>query len=395
MKKSNGKKVFSRNEKILRLQKTIYAAICAGVILIVFGAFTFFNKGSASTQKPLKSKKSQTSFETASHNLEPENLRLKQIEWKQDEMEEMISSVLSSQEEIKESFQEVKEQSSNLTLESTKLLKHEIDNLREGFDKEAKEKVASSYENESPVKIVCLDNFEEDEKSHVSAYIPAGTVVRCVLVSASDCSVGVSQPKGPAKMLIRPLENGQLPRKVRVALKDSIVLASAYGDLANERVYVRADRMTIVQPNGDFVETEVSAYVSGEDGREGIRGVVVDRSGSIISRAAFASFLQGVGQSLQTTLNNQTLEKLSKVGDTQPILDIDAFRNGGLQGSSTALNKLSEYYIKRAEQLQPSIQVAAGRVVDLIFTHGVKIGDKDFRKKLAIERSLSREKKNG
>ena len=196
-------------------------------------------------------------------------------------------------------------------------------------------------------------------------------------------------------MLIRPLENGQLPRKVRVALKDSIILASAYGDLANERVYVRADRMTLVQPNGDFVETEVSAYVSGEDGREGVRGIVVDRSGSIITRAAFASFLQGVGQSVQATLNNQTIEKLSKVGDSQTILDVDTFRNAGMQGTNTALNKLAEYYIKRAEQLQPSIQVAAGRIVDLIFTHGVKIGEKDLKKKLEIERAIAKEKKNG
>jgi conjugal transfer pilus assembly protein TraB len=153
--------------------------------------------------------------------------------------------------------------------------------------------------------------------------------------------------------------------------------------------------MTLVQPNGDFVETEVSAYVSGEDGREGVRGIVVDRSGSIITRAAFASFLQGVGQSVQATLNNQTIEKLSKVGDSQTILDVDTFRNAGMQGTNTALNKLAEYYIKRAEQLQPSIQVAAGRIVDLIFTHGVKIGEKDLKKKLEIERAIAKEKKNG
>jgi len=310
-------------------------------------------------------------------------------------MEDILSSVLSSQQEIKESFQEITNQTTQLASENTTIFKAELENFREEIKEGLNTKPITYLQGITPVKIASLDRFQEEEKSHVSAYIPAGTVVRCVLVSASDCSVGVQQPKGPAKMLIRPLENGQLPRKVRVALKDSIILASAYGDLANERVYVRADRMTLVQPNGDFVETEVSAYVSGEDGREGVRGIVVDRSGSIITRAAFASFLQGVGQSVQATLNNQTLEKLSKVGDSQTILDVDTFRNAGMQGGSSALNKLAEYYIKRAEQLQPSIQVAAGRIVDLIFTHGVKIGEKDLKKKLEIERAIAKEKKNG
>ena len=393
-KKSKEKKLLSSNEKILKSQKKIYLFVCVGVLLIIWGAFSLFGgKGSESNNYEVS--RSQTPPETASHNLETENFRLSQIEWKQDEMEDILSSVLSSQQEIKESFQEITNQTTQLASENTTIFKAELENFREEIKEGLNAKPVTSLQGITPVKIASLDRFQEEEKSHVSAYIPAGTVVRCVLVSASDCSVGVQQPKGPAKMLIRPLENGQLPRKVRVALKDSIILASAYGDLANERVYVRADRMTLVQPNGDFVETEVSAYVSGEDGREGVRGIVVDRSGSIITRAAFASFLQGVGQSVQATLNNQTIEKLSKVGDSQSILDVDTFRNAGMQGTNTALNKLAEYYIKRAEQLQPSIQVAAGRIVDLIFTHGVKIGEKDLKKKLEIERAIAKEKKNG
>ena len=32
------------------------------------------------------------------------------------------------------------------------------------------------------------------------------------------------------------------------------------------------------------------------------------------------------------------------------------------------MDKLSEYYIKRAEQLQPVLQVAAGRTVDVVLS---------------------------
>ncbi|WP_194848405.1 TraB/VirB10 family protein [Candidatus Neptunochlamydia vexilliferae] len=386
-------KLQSPHQKTLKTQKKVYLLICVGIIGVLWGAFTLFSGNSKGSKPPEPFYSSPP--ETASHSLEPKNFRLSQIEWKQDEFENILTSLVSSQEELKETLQEVTQKSSQIASENVSFLKEELEDLKVTLKKDLKENNPSPLDCNLPIKIASLEEFQDEETPHVSAYIPAGTVVRCILVSAADCSVGVQQPKGPAKMLIRPLENGQLPRKVRVALKDSVILASAYGDLANERVYVRADRMTLVEPNGDFVETEVSAYVSGEDGREGVRGIVVDRSGSIITRAAFASFLQGIGQGVQATLNNQTIEKLSKVGDSQTILDVDTFRNAGMQGANTALNKLADYYIKRAEQLQPSIQVAAGRVIDLIFTHGVKIGENNLRKKLEIERSLAKEKKHG
>ncbi|NGX50726.1 MAG: hypothetical protein K1060chlam2_00576 [Chlamydiae bacterium] len=222
---------------------------------------------------------------------------------------------------------------------------------------------------------------------NVSYEIPAGTVVKCLLVSSADCGVGVNVASDPHTVLLQPLANGKLPRNVQVALKGSRIIGTAIGDIASERVRIRVERLTLmVGKGGDFIETSIAGFVSGEDGKEGLRGIVVDRSGSIITRAAFASFMQGIGQSIQATLNNQTIEKISKVGDTQSILDVDAFRNAGFQGSSTALNKLAEYYIKRAEQLQPVIQIQAGRIVDVIFLKSVRIGEHNIKKQIEAER---------
>jgi hypothetical protein len=50
------------------------------------------------------------------------------------------------------------------------------------------------------------------------------------------------------------------------------------------------------------------------------------------------------------------------------------FTAGMASGATTALDRLSQYYIDRAEQLQPVIQVAAGQVVDIVFTEGTAIG---------------------
>ena len=182
---------------------------------------------------------------------------------------------------------------------------------------------------------------------------------------------------GANPVLLRPLDDGRLPRNIRVPLKGSVLVGSAQGDLSTERVMIRGERLTLVEKDGSFVETEVSAYVSGEDGREGLRGVVVDRSGQIVMRAAFSGFLQGVGQSAEALVSKQ------KTPTTQ-----DSAVSIGVGGTTSAMGKLTDYYIKRAEQLQPAIQIAAGRVVDVIFTKSVKIGEKDLKKKIELQRRL-------
>jgi conjugal transfer pilus assembly protein TraB len=209
--------------------------------------------------------------------------------------------------------------------------------------------------------------------------------VKALLVSGADCSVAVQKPTGPNMVLLRPLDNGNLPRNVRVPLKGSIIIGNAIGDISSERVYIRAERMSFIERGGSFAETELSAYVSGEDGREGMRGVVVDRSGQIITRAAFAAFLQGVGSGAEAALNAKAFENLA-----EKYPHLEGLRYGPVQGGTAALNKMTDYYIKRAEQLQPAIQIAAGRVVDIVFTKTVKIGEKNLKKKFEMERAAKR-----
>ncbi|MCB1068263.1 MAG: hypothetical protein KDK56_08760, partial [Simkania sp.] len=124
------KKLLSSNEKILKSQKKIYLFVCACVLLIIWGAFSLFG-GKSTESNNYEVSRSQTPPETASHNFEAENFRLSQIEWKQDEMENILSSVLSCQQEIKESFQEITNQTTQLASENTTIFKAELENFRE------------------------------------------------------------------------------------------------------------------------------------------------------------------------------------------------------------------------------------------------------------------------
>lgn len=373
--------------KIELQQKKLYALLLGGGIVVV-GCLIFW----MNDDKPTSTLSEKQSFEVPSQDIKPENIRLASVE--------QVSDILADRlQALEKSFINLKEENVLMETEKTKLtqetenLKSQIQSLKQGLDLKTPSERSSSFnpstEHESdPSHIKVWEPLEKNEDRHVLFEIPAGSVVKAVLVSGADCSVAVQKPTGPNMVLLRPLDNGKLPRNVRVPLKGSVIIGNAIGDMASERVYIRAERMTLVEKNGSFIETELSAYVSGEDGREGLRGVVVDRSGQIITRAAFASFLSGVSQTVQATLNNQTIEKLAETGGKKTILDIDLYRNSAFQGGTTALDKLSEYYIKRAEQLQPAIQVAAGRIVDVIFTKTVRLGEKDLKKKLDKEREI-------
>lgn len=380
--------------KIEAKQKKLYAIIVGSIVVITITIILLTNQNDS--PKPMIV---AAQFDTPSFDTKPENIRLSHIEQMSDLMGERLQSLEKSLLDLKEEKTLIEIEKSELHQE-TQVLKNQIKSLETEIRTKTSPAIYTSPDI-TPVQDAApaLKVWEPTEKANdrnVLFEIPAGTVIKAVLVSGADCSVAVQKPTGPNMVLLRPLDNGKLPRNVRVPLKGSVIIGNAIGDIASERVYVRTERMTLVEKNGSFIETEISAYVSGEDGREGLRGVVVDRSGQIVTRAAFASFLSGISQTVQATLNNQTIEKLAKVNGKKTILDIDLYRNSAFQGGVTALDKLSEYYIKRAEQLQPAIQVAAGRIVDVIFVKTVKVGEKDLKKKLDREREMKlKELQNG
>lgn len=384
------------SETISTRQKRLYLALLVLVLLIVF--FVVFFSGEEQKERA-DLKKNQ--FETASQDVKAENVRLTSLETLSDVLNERTQSLEKSVltlkeektlletekdslvEEVELFRQKIRSLEQQQSISTSAVSDHYRDGSRDGGS-DADERHLFTWE--MPVK--------NDDKN-VLFEIPAGTVVKAVLVSGADCSVAVQKPTGPNMVLLRTLDQGNLPKKVKVRLKGSVIVGNAIGDLASERVYIRAERLTLVEPNGDFVETEVSAYVSGEDGREGMRGVVVDRSGQIMTRAFFAAFMQGAADSLEGYLNNQTIEKLSGSSPNRTILNLDMLQTTTLQGGSNAFNKFAEYYIKRAEQLQPAIQIAAGRMVDVVFVKTVKIGELDLKKKLDREREIKMRERNG
>ena len=232
-------------------------------------------------------------------------------------------------------------------------------------------------------KIVMNLNNKISKQRHYTNVLPAGAFAQAVLIGSVDANCGVSSTSDPKPVLLRILENGTLPNNFKSKLKRCVAVGASHGDVSSERVYIRLERMSCIdKTTGEVIETDVAGYIAGEDGKAGIRGEVVDRSGSMIARAAVGGFFGGISQFMQGSIMNQQLSQLSKETEGKAIFNMDALKQGGTQGVGSALDKLSDYYIKRAEQLQPVIQIAAGRTVDIVFTHGAKIGSQSTKEQI-------------
>ncbi len=221
--------------------------------------------------------------------------------------------------------------------------------------------------------------------------IPAGTFAQAILLGGVDASASIQAASDPRPALLRLTHPGTLPRQFQSDLKGCHVLAACYGDISSERVMMRLEKLTCTErQTGEIIEMKVQGYVAGEDGRTGVRGVVVDRAGESMRHAMVGGFIGGLGDFLSQSRNAVTFSPLSGFAQTNPLGAPEMIKYGAGKGISNALDKYADFYIKRAEQVQPVIQVAAGRHVDIVFTEGVSIGDSAYRQ--ATSRSHDQER---
>lgn len=221
--------------------------------------------------------------------------------------------------------------------------------------------------------------------------IPAGAFAQAVLMGGVDASTSIQASSDPRPVLLRVTNPGTLPRRFRSDLYGCHVLAASYGDISSERVYMRLEKLTCTEwKTGEIVEMNVSGYVAGEDGRAGLRGTVVDRAGESVRNAAIGGFLGGMGSFFSQPNNPITYSLTSGLAQTNTPSTSQLLGQGLAKGAGNALEKYADFYIKRAEQMQPVLQVQAGRMVDIVFTQGVSFEDSAARSTMVHMNDQSR-----
>ena len=112
------------------------------------------------------------------------------------------------------------------------------------------------------------------------------------------------------------------------------------------------------------------------------------RDGKIVQWAGISGALAGVAQAAQYA---QTVQNFGGYGIASAVPSSNIAPYVGYGGASKAAEQLSSYYIKRAEQYHPAIQVGAGNLVNVVFEEGFYLDDEDDSHK---ELSQSEPQKN-
>lgn len=367
-----------------RLQFFWAAVLCVGFLIGFYGVFNFLFLKKASVRKIETPKPQSISFETALEKLDLHDV------WRQkmESENKKIADKLSALETLFQESLKASREAENTRVQEATTRNFQLEQALEEKRSGDQHIVSPAFSQSSPEnggiqeKLIQKFSLNLTEIPHdkrpktVETTIPAGAFAKTVLLSGLDASASMSASSDPRPMLLRMIDHGTLPRRFQSDLKDCHCTAGAFGDLSSERIYARLEKLTCIErTTGEIFETQVSGYIAGPDGKAGIRGIVASKDGQFLGR----SLVGGIFSGLSNVANPQN--RASQInpfvpGSTQsPTPNIgDIFTSGMSSGVSTALDRLSQYYIDRAEQLQPVIQVSAGQVVDIVFTEGTFIG---------------------
>ncbi len=221
-------------------------------------------------------------------------------------------------------------------------------------------------------------------KKSVDHYVPSGSFVQGRLVSGVVASTAVQASANPQPVHLMLTDLGNLPRGFKADVKQCFLIGSAYGDLSSERVLMRLETLSCVErKTGEIIEIDVDGFVTGEDGANGVRGILVDRSGPAMRNAFVGGFLSGMGDFFgkqQTSV--PTVIGAGGVASFNPLNAQRMLEGGAGKGVGNAMEKLSDFYIKRAEQLQPVLEIEPGRLIHVVFKKGFDMNQTLYRQSL-------------
>ena len=204
-------------------------------------------------------------------------------------------------------------------------------------------------------------------------YIPAGSILTGTIITGGDFPTNKGAFDQPTPLLIRISKEAILPNRFRSDIRECFLLAGGAGDLASERAKLRGESLSCVRRDGSVIETSLDSYVTGEDGKEGVKGRVVSKQGQFIARSLMSGFLGGMSEAFD--VNPVPVLATTSTGETQyqDVFSNSAMQGAAVKGASDALDRLAQFYLDMAEEIFPVIEINAGRQVDVVVIQGTSL----------------------
>lgn len=196
------------------------------------------------------------------------------------------------------------------------------------------------------------------------------------LMTGIDARTSQHAESNPEPIMFRVQAPAVLPNHLKANLKGCFVVADAIGDLAKERVKVRLQSLSCLNEDGNAVINQaIEGFVTDEDGKRDMAGIVVSRAGSHLARSFAAGLIGGVGEAVQSS---QMVSNIGPLGVMQ-VPKADGIVKAGVGGGlKTATGELQKFYLDLAKQALPVIEVGAAKDVTVVIQQGVELEIREF-----------------
>lgn len=327
----------------------------------------------------------------ATDNIDPEKIWRSYFEDKLSENRDISAEQISNLRESyskdlerirKENISDISNIKQDLSKEQV-LLKDKLDELILLQQKSFEEPKEEIYQPQMSI----INIAENDETPNIpfdrKSYIAETSYVTGILMGGIAVSTSIGSSAAPVPIIIRIINKGNFPDNFKIDLKLCRILGSAYGDLSSERAVIRAE-MLICEKDDEIVTTKISGIIYGDDGMNGIRGRVIDMSSKHIKNAAMGGVLSAFSSSMKSEADISITpfgglsQKAKKTSQN--------IRENSLKGAANAAEKIADYYIKKAENMSPILQIPGGTKVDVVFTKGAYLGSSDIVGKINSEK---------
>lgn len=243
-----------------------------------------------------------------------------------------------------------------------------------GGAEEEKELYVSVMTNQEQ-KGTADSNHEKKEGN----YLPAGSILSFVAISGMNAPTNQSGLKNPMPALLRLRGEVIMPNGYRANLNDCMVLVSGYGQMADERAMLRTDTISCIRNDGKAVEVKIEGTIFGEDGKPGLRGKLVSKTGDVIAQMIKVGTLNTLGQMAVGVAGSVNVGKNNNGGDGNTFNvgvnnpATQAVTTSAAAGINDIFSRIAGIYEQYAQQTFPVIEVAPGRVGEIVLTKGITL----------------------
>jgi conjugal transfer pilus assembly protein TraB len=223
----------------------------------------------------------------------------------------------------------------------------------------AKEESGSPTPGQAPVP----------EEARRWAYLPAGSYVKCTLLTPVDAPISKDDPM-PVALRADTIFYG--PNGSTVPLKNCMIIGAAWGDLNTEKAYVEVVKIVQVLEDGNVWE-ESGGKAGSRLGWvvDGLPGKTEYRINGILAKGALASFLSAAADALAGDQTSTTVSAMT--GTSTTSITGETGKYAAYKGASGFAKTLAAPYLKLLEQSMPVIHVYSGKEVYIFTLKGMEV----------------------